>query len=300
MPLETLKQCPVCQSSSFSNYLNVEDHTVSHKEFTIQQCNSCYFLFTNPRPSADDIGAYYQSEKYISHHDESKTLMSRVYTSVRDYTIAGKVKMINTLIPGKGSILDVGCGTGNFIQACKQDGWKVSGTEPDQGARTVSSGRVGENIYESINHADLSTKTYDIITLWHVLEHVHLLNETVEWLASHLNEKGKIIIAVPNPQSHDALKYGRHWAAYDVPRHLYHFTKNTMSRLLNNHNLTVVKVLPMWFDSFYVSMLSTRYQGKGINLFDSLKTGLLSNLKGRSVKPEGMNTSSLIYIITKK
>ena len=300
MSLETLQKCPVCQGSSFSNYLNVEDYTVSHKEFSIQECNSCNFLFTNPRPSQEEIGAYYQSEEYISHHDESKTLMSKVYKSVRDYTISGKVKMINELVPVKGTILDVGCGTGNFIQACKLDGWKISGTEPDAGANKVASERVGEPVFSSIDDAQLAGKTYDIITLWHVLEHIHLLNETVSWLEKHLNPKGKIIIAVPNPQSHDAQKYRRFWAAYDVPRHLYHFTKRSMSKLMGYHNLEVAKVLPMWFDSFYVGMLSTKYKSKGINLFDSVKTGIVSNIKGYSAKPEETNTSSLIYIITKK
>jgi len=276
------------------------DYTVSHKEFSIQECNSCNFLFTNPRPSQEEIGAYYQSEEYISHHDESKTLMSKVYKSVRDYTISGKVKMINELVPVKGTILDVGCGTGNFIQACKLDGWKISGTEPDAGANKVASERVGEPVFSSIDDAQLAGKTYDIITLWHVLEHIHLLNETVSWLEKHLNPKGKIIIAVPNPQSHDAQKYRRFWAAYDVPRHLYHFTKRSMSKLMGYHNLEVAKVLPMWFDSFYVGMLSTKYKSKGINLFDSVKTGIVSNIKGYSAKPEETNTSSLIYIITKK
>ena len=300
MPLETLKDCPVCHASSFSNYLNVEDYTVSHKEFTIQQCNSCYFLFTNPRPPAEEIGQYYQSEEYISHHDESKNLMSKVYTSVRDYTIGGKVKMINELSGRKGTLLDIGCGTGNFIQACKEDGWKIAATEPDQEARNVAVKRVGESIFDTINDHQLEGKTFDIITLWHVLEHVHLLNETIEWLTKHLNPNGKIIIAVPNPQSYDAEKYGKFWAAYDVPRHLYHFTKTTMKKLMGYHGLQVLRILPMWFDSFYVGMLSTKYKNKGINIFDSIKTGIVSNLKGRSAKPEAMNTSSLIYIITKK
>jgi len=300
MPLETLKNCPVCNTSSFSNYLNVEDYTVSHKQFTIQQCNSCYFLFTNPRPPSEEIGDYYKSEEYISHHDETKTLMSKVYTSVRNYTIGGKIKMINELSDKKGSLLDVGCGTGNFIQACKENGWIISGTEPDQGARDVASKRVGELIFDSINHKQLEGKSFDIITLWHVLEHVHLLNETVDWLKEHLNPDGKIIIAVPNPQSFDAEKYGAFWAAYDVPRHLYHFTKASMKKLMENHGLGLVKILPMWFDSFYVSMLSTKYKSTRINTYDSLKTGIFSNLKGRSSGTEEMNTSSLIYIITKK
>jgi 2-polyprenyl-3-methyl-5-hydroxy-6-metoxy-1,4-benzoquinol methylase len=300
MSLETLEKCPVCDQSSFNNYLNVEDYTVSHKEFTIQQCNACYFLFTNPRPQEDKIGAYYQSQDYISHHDEAKDVMSKVYTSVRNYTIEQKVKLINNLVPAKGTLLDIGCGTGNFLAAEKQDGWKAWGTEPDFGAREVASKRVGDTIFETINEPILAQLQYDVITLWHVLEHVHKLNETVDWLANHLKPGGKIIIAVPNPQSFDAAKYGRFWAAYDVPRHLYHFTRASMKLLMQKHGLNVENTLPMWFDSFYVSMLSTKYKKQKTDLIDSVMTGLQSNLKGRSGKDKELNTSSLIYIISKK
>jgi 2-polyprenyl-3-methyl-5-hydroxy-6-metoxy-1,4-benzoquinol methylase len=299
MSLETLDKCPVCQLSSFSNYLNVEDYTVSHKEFTIQQCNSCYFLFTNPRPSEESIGAYYESQDYISHHDEAKDLMSKVYTSVRNHTIEQKVKLINGLVHPKGTLLDIGCGTGNFLSAVKENGWQTYGTEPDSGAREVASKRVGATVFESIFQADLGSRQYDIITMWHVLEHVHKLNETIDWLQNHLKPNGRIIIAVPNPQSYDATKYGRFWAAYDVPRHLYHFTRTTMKNLLQRHGLAVQRILPMWFDSFYVSMLSTKYKNSQTNLVDSAITGLQSNLKGRAGINKDLNTSSLIYIISK-
>lgn len=299
MSLETLTQCPVCQNTSFSNYLNVEDYTVSKKEFTIQQCNACYFLFTNPRPPMEEIGAYYQSQDYISHHDEAKDLMSRIYTAVRNYTIGQKIKLITGLHVGKGSLLDIGCGTGNFLQAVKETGWITAGAEPDGGAREIAAKRIGENVFESIYANELTAQKYDVITMWHVLEHVHLLNETIDWLAEHLNPNGKIIIAVPNPQSPDASRYSHFWAAYDVPRHLYHFTKDSMALLMKKHSLKVDKIHPMWFDSFYVSMLSTKYKAKKVNLFDSIKTGLMSNIKGNSSTPEGLNTSSLIYIISK-
>jgi 2-polyprenyl-3-methyl-5-hydroxy-6-metoxy-1,4-benzoquinol methylase len=299
MPLETLDHCPVCQSSTFSNYLNVEDYTVSHKEFTIQQCNECYFLFTNPRPPIEDIGAYYQSENYISHHDGGTDLMSKIYNGVRNHTIKQKVELINQLNGGKGSMLDIGCGTGSFIQACKNDGWKVSATEPDNDARMIASRRVGGEIFNNILAPELQNEKFKIISLWHVLEHIHDLNETISWLREHLDENGKLIIAVPNPQSFDAQKYRKFWAAYDVPRHLYHFTKASMKNLMNRHQLHVKQVLPMWFDSFYVSMLSSKYKAGAVSLLDTATTGLLSNFKGKSGQ-DGTNTSSLIYIITKQ
>jgi 2-polyprenyl-3-methyl-5-hydroxy-6-metoxy-1,4-benzoquinol methylase len=300
MQLETLKECPVCKSNQFKSYLNVVDYTVSKKRFNIQECNSCSFLFTNPRPSENEIGYYYESQEYISHHDDAKGFMSKVYKTVRDHTIGEKIKMINGLNAHKGNLLDIGCGTGNFVQACKVDGWHITGVEPDQGARKVASERVGQSIFQNIFEPEITAQKYDIITMWHVLEHVHLLNETISWLKAHLKPGGKILIAVPNPASHDAKKYGEFWAAYDVPRHLYHFTEKTMKTLMQNHGLHVEKVFPMWFDSFYVSMLSTKYQSGSTKMFDSMLTGLISNVKGNGSEASSTNTSSLIYLISTK
>ncbi|MCE6993096.1 class I SAM-dependent methyltransferase [Dyadobacter sp. CY323] len=300
MSLETLETCPVCNNTSFENFLNVTDYTVSQKEFTIQKCITCQFLFTNPRPDESEIGDYYQSQDYISHNDQAKGLISKVYGIVRDYTIGQKVKMINNLSNGKGKLLDIGCGTGNFVNAGKENGWNVFGTEPDPNARNAAAAKTGNIIFESIQAPELISEKFDIITMWHVLEHVHYLNETLDWLDQHINQNGTILIAVPNPESYDAANYGRYWAAYDVPRHLYHFTKNTMQKLLGNHGLTIQQTLPMWFDSFYVGMLSTKYKGQKVDIPDSIKTGLVSNWKGRSTEEKQINTSSIIYVIKKK
>lgn len=300
MPLETLIHCPICNSSSFKDYLSVEDYTVSNREFTIQRCNNCQFIFTNPRPDQQSIGEYYESKEYISHHDENSSLMTKVYNKVRDYTIHRKVKMIAALQPSKGTLLDIGCGTGNFLQACKKDGWNASGTEPDSGARSRASDKVGDTIHQNIHSPLLVNQTFNIITMWHVLEHVHQLNETISWARLHLATHGNLIIAVPNPESYDAHKYGKFWAAYDVPRHLYHFTKTSMKTLLEPHGLHIDSIKPMWFDSFYVSMLSSKYKSKSINLIESTTTGLISNLKAKPNDMQSINTSSLIYIISKQ
>jgi 2-polyprenyl-3-methyl-5-hydroxy-6-metoxy-1,4-benzoquinol methylase len=300
MPLEKIEKCPICSGVVFTNYLNVEDYTVSHREFTIQQCGHCDFLITNPRPDEDSIGAYYQSQDYISHHDEAKDLMSKIYNVVRNRTIQQKVALVHSLQPKKGKLLDVGCGTGSFAAAAKSNGWQVSGTEPDPNAREIASSRIGENVSESIFSLAANGEKFDLISMWHVLEHVHQLNETVKWLSDHLKTNGSLVVAVPNPDSADAMTYRRHWAAFDVPRHLYHFTKPTMSRLMEKHGFSVKKTLPMWFDSFYVSMLSTKYKEGKVNLLNSVKTGISSNWQGRVRRGKPINTSSIIYIIEKK
>ncbi len=299
MILETLTQCPVCGHSHFSPVLKPKDHTVSQKTFQIVGCAKCGFLFTNPRPSASDIGQYYESTEYISHHDEAKDLMSVVYNKVRNYTTQQKIKLLNQATVQKGHLLDVGCGTGFFLSKAKEAGWQVSGTEPDTQARTSAQGRVGENVYENISDTVFSALRFNAITMWHVLEHVHTLSETLDWLYDHLAPEGKLFIAVPNPESDDARQFGENWAAYDVPRHLYHFSKNALENLAKAHHFKVDQILPMWFDAYYVSMLSTRYQQGKTNLPASIWQGTVSNWKGRKSSDERYNTSSLIYVLSK-
>lgn len=293
--MEELKNCPVCQNNTFVEFLKVQDFTVSQEKFSIQECKNCGFKFTNPRPDLTQIGDYYKAESYISHTNTSKGLIAKLYHSVRKYTLKGKLNLINSLIPKKGKLLDVGCGTGMFLNVCREDGWKVNGIEPDGGARQIA---------EEINKASIKTEilssfkneTFDIITMWHVLEHVHLLNETVDWLKERLSENGYLIIAVPNHESKDAEIYREHWAAYDVPRHLYHFSQKSIKQLFEQKGFSLKETLPMKFDSFYVSMLSTKYQSGKINYIKAFLDGLKSNMSAGS---NNGNYSSLIYIFKK-
>ncbi|WP_373330932.1 class I SAM-dependent methyltransferase [Salmonirosea aquatica] len=279
--------------------MKAKDNTVTEQVFQIVRCESCGFLFTNPRPTEQLIGSYYESTDYISHHDEGKDVMSRLYNRVREFTTQQKIKLLKKSIGFTGSLLDIGSGTGFFLSQAKAAGWQVAGTEPDAQARAISQGRVGEVIFESIQDPYFDTTTYDAITMWHVLEHVHLLNETFEWLHAHLSPKGRLIIAVPNAESEDARRFKEFWAAYDVPRHLYHFTKKSMTQLAEAHQFTVERIVPMWFDSYYVALLSNRYQQGKTNVPQSLWEGSVSNWKGRRVGHGHPNTSSLIYVLAK-
>ncbi len=293
--MEELRNCPVCQNNTFTEYLNVQDFTVSQEKFSIQACKKCGFKFTNPRPDLFKIGDYYKAESYISHTNTSKGLIAKLYHSVRKYTLKGKLNLINRLIQKKGKLLDVGCGTGMFLNVCRENGWTVNGIEPDNGARQIA---------EQINKAAIKTEvltsfkneTFDIITMWHVLEHVHLLNETVDWLKERLSDSGYLIIAVPNHESKDAKIYQEYWAAYDVPRHLYHFSQKSIKQLFEQKGFSLKETLPMKFDSFYVSMLSTKYQVGKINYIKAFLDGLKSNLNAES---NNGNYSSLIYIFKK-
>ena len=293
--MEQLKNCPVCQSQTFTAYLTVKDYTVSQEEFKIVSCQKCGFKFTNPRPDGNEIGKYYKAESYISHTNTSKGLISKIYQEVRKFTLKGKLNLINKLSPKKGKLLDVGCGTGMFLNVARENGWEVNGIEPDAGARAIAEETNQIKIKDEVLSSFVN-ETFEVISLWHVLEHIHKLNTTVDWLKERLSKDGSLIIAVPNHESKDAQIYQAQWAAYDVPRHLYHFSQKSVQELFAKHGFELKETLPMKFDSFYVSMLSTKYQTGKINYLKAFVDGLRSNL---NAEKENQNYSSLIYVFKK-
>lgn len=290
-------KCPACGGSKIHKVLVCKDYTVSKEDFSVWHCDTCTLRFTQDAPTQEYIGPYYQSEEYISHSNTSKGLINRVYQWVRNYTIKKKVSLIQKQ-SGKstGSILDVGCGTGEFLAGMKSAGWTVHGLEPDAGARSQASAITDSTIGEPEELFSL-TGTYDVITMWHVLEHVHKLHEYISRFQELLTDGGVILIAVPNYTSTDATHYQEHWAAYDVPRHLYHFSPQSIDQLMASHGFTVKEHLPMPFDAFYVSMLSEQYRhGKG-NLPAAFLNGFSSWKKARRTVTKG---SSVLYVIRRE
>lgn len=299
--METLTHCPLCASNDIELFLNTQDYSVSHGTFKIDRCKNCNFIFTNPRPNEFEIGKYYDSESYQSHHNESKSLLNKLYSWARTIAVKGKIDLVKQYdsYPEK-FVIDIGCGTGFFLQECVKHDWRVAGTEPDKDARNIASKHSNVAIVPTIFDDTLTDRKFTTITMWHVLEHVHRLHETIEWIHQHLKDNGVLIVAVPNVNSYDAHKYKSTWAALDVPRHLYHFTRETIHNLMNKHQFQIESIKPMWFDSYYVSMLSTKYKTGRIKWFDTFIAGTISNLKGYASHHNNLNTSSLIYILKKK
>lgn len=273
----------------------VQDKSVSQESFVIVQCENCGFKFTNPRPNQASIGAYYESAEYISHSNTSKGIMNKAYQVVRSMTVRQKVELVNR-ISEKGSILDYGCGTGHFLAACKKDGWAIDGVEPNETARSQASELTAHPILAADTQA-LAPESYDVVTMWHVLEHIHQLHETFSHLIKLAKPQGHLIIAVPNADSLDAKEYKENWAAYDVPRHLYHFNQQTMKRFLKKHKLELVETLPMKFDAYYVSLLSEKYSENKNSLVRFMLNGYKSNKYASQNKSD---YSSLIYVAQKK
>ncbi len=290
-------QCPVCAAGSVKAIFSAKDHTVSQKEFSVWYCDECELMFTQDVPGQEQIGAYYASENYISHSDTQEGIINKLYHLIRKRTLNAKKRLMVAETGNKtGEILDIGCGTGAFLFTMQQAGWKVKGLEPDETARAKARSLYNIEALPPAQLFELPKVSYNAITMWHVLEHVHQLHEYVEQLKELLAVDGRLFIAVPNYKSYDARLYKENWAAYDVPRHLYHFSPKSMKKLMSMHGLDVVKEKPMWFDSFYVSMLSEQYRnGKG-NIIAAFMKGLLSNA---SALFNTEKCSSVIYIISK-
>ncbi|OSY89029.1 methyltransferase [Tenacibaculum holothuriorum] len=271
--------------------LNCIDHVVSNESYEVMYNSKYEMLVTSPVPT--NLKDYYESDSYISHTDSNKSLFDKIYQIVKKYTLNKKLKLINSFNTNEKDILDIGAGTGEFLKVCKNNKWSVVGVEPSKSAREIAF-KKDIHLKETIN--DLENKKFDIITLWHVLEHVPNLNEYIYKLKNFLKENGVLIIAVPNYKSYDAKYYKNFWAAYDVPRHLWHFSKTSIQLLFNQVNLKVEKTLPMYFDSFYVSLLSEKYKTGKSNPFKAFFIGLQSNLKAIKTK----EYSSHIYILKNK
>ena len=292
--LETLSDCPYCRSSVIAPFIKAIDYTVSRETFTICQCNSCSLLFTNPRPDQASIGTYYQSEDYISHTNSQKGLINKVYQQARKLALKKKLNLIREYSVS-GNLLDIGCGTGEFLGLCQQNGFKCVGIEPDSQARELAKTNHSLEVRPPEYLQSLEPESFDIITMWHVLEHVPDITKSIQQLKSLVKKNGHCLIAVPNPESHDARHYQQGWAAYDVPRHLFHYKPSFIKTAFSTNGFTFVKAIPMTMDAYYVSLLSEKYQAGGVGLgvlFKAIYNGFRSNLKAKNP----LEYSSVIYV----
>jgi len=266
---------------------------LSGEPFLISTCNQCKLFITNPQPEVLELARYYKSENYISHKANAKFALDYVYMLARKYAIRSKLRILNQY-PHDHTILDYGCGTGDFLHGCSEKGWAITGFEPSDDARKIAEQKLKKSIHSNVKELK-KMPSYSIITLWHVLEHIPNLIETIAVLKDLVADNGKIIFALPNHESYDAKHYNEYWAAYDVPRHLYHFSKESMEYLLTNNGLRLDDVIPMKLDSYYISLMSEKYMTGSSNLVKAMLNGYKSNIYGRKTG----KYSSLIYVCSK-
>ena len=289
--------CPVCNGNEFSSFLTCSDFFVSNEEFKIKQCNSCGFKITENIEDEENIGSYYQSENYISHSNTTKGLVNAVYHQVRKYMLGRKRRLVEKAAGVQnGQILDVGTGTGFFLNEMKEYGWHVTGIEKSEDARKFAKSEFNLDNLPTEELFKLKEKEYDVVSLWHVLEHIHQISENMDIFSRVLKTDGKLIIAVPNHDSYDAKHYKEFWAAYDVPRHIWHFAPDQMKQLGEKHGFKLASLHTMPFDSFYVSMLSEKYKKSSFALFKGILHGKISWLGSLVNRAK---CSSVIYVFEK-
>lgn len=290
VPRETTHQNPSIEGFSGIKVLDLKDHFLTKEDFSIYKDSNTGVHYTFPQP-LKDLSRYYESENYISHTDGKKTLFEKIYQIAKVYNLNQKLNLIRSTTNGK-KILDYGCGAGDFLQHMQKNGYDVLGMEPNEKAFEISQSKIGKDNVVNCELKDINQK-FDIITMWHVLEHIPNLNEILSELKKHLTPNGTLIIAVPNHLSYDATYYGNVWAAYDVPRHLWHFNPQSIQSLIKKFGMKIENVSPMKLDAFYVSLLSEKYKDNSFAFLKAFYIGMKSNFKAQKTG----QYSSLIYTI---
>ena len=273
--------------------LYIKDHSVSGEMFQLKKNEKYGFLETFPQPKTNQLSEYYKTEDYISHTDAKRNWFEKAYHLVRRFSLKQKQKLINGFKTETKTLLDVGCGTGDFLKTAKENNWTVSGIEPNADARSIANQKTENAVLDIEKLNNFESNSFDVITLWHVLEHLPDLEYQISILKKLLKPKGRLVVAVPNYKSFDASYYNQFWAAYDVPRHLWHFDQNSISKLFASIDMEIEQLKPMLFDAFYVSLLSEQYKSGRKNIFKGFYNGLRSNLNASRTR----EYSSLIYVL---
>jgi SAM-dependent methyltransferase len=287
-----IKSCPVCGASEFSNFMDTSDYFLTKESFSLTKCDACGFVFTNPIPDLNDLSFYYDSPDYLSHKVDAFSLKGFLYDRIRGFNIRKKYSMVSKF-SDVGKILDIGQGTGELLAYFSKKGWEVTGIEPNESARQFAKEKYNLPVFDEDELDRLPASSFNAITLWHVIEHVPDLKGRMQQIRKLLKQSGHLFIAVPMLDSPDARKYGKYWAALDVPRHLYHFTQSSMAELLSQNGFKLINSVPMKFDAFYVSLLSEQYKGNKLPYVSAFLNGVASNRKAR----KSSNYSSMIFVV---
>jgi 2-polyprenyl-3-methyl-5-hydroxy-6-metoxy-1,4-benzoquinol methylase len=289
------KKCPWCGSENNKLHLKLKDEFLTKEAFEIFECKDCGLLFTEPRPDEEHIGAYYQSENYYSHQENKSGFIPKIYEMVKTINLKNKCNMATKGMKA-GKVLDIGSGVGDFLHTLETQGWETTGIEPSDDAKAIAKKRMKAQLYSPEEIDQLSNESFDLITMWHVLEHVDDLKTEIAHLQRLLKKGGRLVLALPNFKSHDAQYYKEHWAAYDVPRHLNHFCKTSIDNIFKHSDLNCIETQKLGWDAYYISFMSEQYKGRSMALVRGIIRGFISNLKAR----RSGEWSSLVYIFEKK
>lgn len=288
-------KCPWCNSQDTKLHLKLKDEFLTKESFEIHECTSCGLLFTEPRPDNAHIGSYYKSENYYSHQENNKGFIPKLYEKVKSVNLKSKCKMATKEI-SIGKVLDIGCGVGDFLHSMEARGWETTGIEPSEDAINIARKRTKAQLYSPPEIVELQDESFDLITMWHVLEHVEDLRNETKQLQRLLKKGGRLILALPNFKSYDGQHYKEKWAAYDVPRHLSHFCKISVSNIFSNSELSLINTDKLIWDAYYISFMSEQYENHRLALMRGIFRGVISNMKAR----RNGEWSSMVYVFEKK
>ena len=288
-------KCPWCGSDKAQINLWLRDEFLTKEDFHICECLNCGLLYTMPRPDKDKIGDYYKSEEYYSHQENKKGFIPKVYERVKKVNLKHKYKLATKGL-SVGKVLDIGCGVGDFLHTAELHGWTCMGVEPSEDAKAIAQKRMSGKIISSEELEKLPDGSFDLITMWHVLEHVDDLKWQVAQLQRLVKPSGRVVIALPNYKSYDGQYYKELWAAYDVPRHLNHFNKTTLTKIFKTNGLSLVELDKLKWDAYYISYMSEQYKLHSLPLVRGAYRGWISNCKAR----RSGEWSSLVYVFEKK
>ena len=289
-------KCPLCGGKELVATVKAVDHLSSQREFAVVECAQCGFRFTQDAPNADTIGRYYESPQYKPHNEDTG-LMDRVYARARSFMLSRKARLIHRHVATRGTLIDIGAGAGHFLEYMMRQGWKVKGCEQSAQARASVRDRIGVDIEGDVAHASFADGEAQVITLWHAMEHIHDLDELWHYLYRWLADDGLLVVALPNSDSADARHYGGDWAAYDVPRHLWHFTPRSFRKIAADHGFALVAINRLPLDAFYISLLTEHQRGTTLAPVVAACKGLWFTIKAAFDKNR---TSSLVYLLKKQ
>ncbi|MGJ8683020.1 MAG: class I SAM-dependent methyltransferase [Nonlabens sp.] len=274
---------------TYTHFLTVQDYFLTQEKFELYKNEQTEVLKTTPQP--ENLESYYESENYLSHDDSQDSFFARCYQYAKGWNLKSKKSLIGKYAVD-GKILDIGAGVGDVVGALKKSGYDAVGYEPSKKAR-IFAARKGIELLDQTD--SIQPNSIKVISMYHVLEHVPDYDKQIADIKNWLQEDGVLILALPNYNSFDAKWFKQHWAGYDVPRHLFHFNKRAVRNVFQG-DFEIVSTKPMWFDSFYVSILSARYQKKKLAFVYGIIIGLISNIAALFSK----EPSSIVYVLKKR